>query len=153
MKTMVVFLSFFVGIIICSCEDSKVTQDEVINLRRERSILRESVRALSLEKQSLQKEIESLEKVLSERRAFVSSGKEPKYILTLKLKQSHVSLDIGKNIKDAANAIEFEIPVDKEFYDSVSEGIEIVDDFRVGSFIINGSFGRWKMTVVGKDIR
>ena len=51
------------------------------------------------------------------------------------------------------NAIEFEIPVDKDFYNSINVGDEIVDNFRAGSFIINGSFGSWNMKVKGKEIR
>ena len=80
-------------------------------------------------------------------------GKSPKYILKLRLKQAHFSLSIKKHIKDAVNAIDFEIPVDKEFYDSVSEGTEIIDKFRFGSFVLGGSFGDWEMTVKGKEVR
>jgi hypothetical protein len=80
-------------------------------------------------------------------------SKSPKYILKLRLKQSHFSLSIKKHIKDAVNAIDFEMPVDKEFYDSVSEGTEIIDKFRFGSFVLGGSFGDWEMTVKGKEVR
>ena len=79
--------------------------------------------------------------------------KGPKYILKIRLKQSHFSLSIKKHIKDAVNAIEFELPVDKEFYDSVSEGTELVDKFRFGSLILTGSFGDWEMKVKNKEIR
>jgi hypothetical protein len=82
-----------------------------------------------------------------------NSSKSPKYILKLRLKQSHFSLSIKKHIKDAVNAIDFELPVDKEFYDSVSEGTEIIDKFRFGSFVLGGSFGDWEMTVNGKEVR
>jgi hypothetical protein len=82
-----------------------------------------------------------------------NSSKSPKYILKLRLKQSHFSLSIKKHIKDAVNAIDFEMPVDKEFYDSVSEGTEIIDKFRFGSFVLGGSFGDWEMTVKGKEVR
>lgn len=82
-----------------------------------------------------------------------SSAKGPKYILKIKLKQSHFSLSIKKHIKDAVNAIEFELPVDKEFFDSVSKGTELVDNFRFGSMILYGSFGDWEMTVKDKEIR
>lgn len=51
------------------------------------------------------------------------------------------------------NKIIFEMSVSKEFYDSVHNGTEIVDDFRVGSFVLNGSLGKWKMTVQDKYIR
>jgi hypothetical protein len=70
-----------------------------------------------------------------------------KYILKLRLKQSHLSLSIKKHIKDAMNAVDFEIPVDKEFYDSVEEGQEIIDNFRFGSMVLYGSFGDWEMKV------
>ena len=63
-----------------------------------------------------------------------------------------MSLDIGKHIKDGMNAIEFEMPVDKDLYNTVSVGTQIIDEFRSGSLIINGDFGNWKMTVVSKRI-
>ena len=62
-------------------------------------------------------------------------------------------MDITKHIKDAMNAIEIEIPVDKEYYDNVDVGDTINNDFRVGSMVMKGSFGSWDVTVKGKDIR
>lgn len=94
--------------------------------------------------------------MLSQQIADLQQGKIPtktKYILRLRLKQSHFSLSIKKHIKDAANAIEFEIPVDKEYFDSVEKGTEIVDDFRFGSFLLYGSFGDWEMTVKDKIVK
>lgn len=76
-----------------------------------------------------------------------------KYILKLLLKQAHFSSSIKKYIKDAVNSIDFEMPVDKEFYDSVKVGTEIIDDFRFGSLVLSGSFGDWEMTVKEKIIR
>ena len=76
-----------------------------------------------------------------------------KYILKLKLKQSHITLDLGTHAKDAMNSIEFELPVDKDFYNSVKIGDQIIDRFRVGSAVLYGSFGSWKMTVIGKRIQ
>ena len=82
-----------------------------------------------------------------------SSAKPLKYIIKIRLKQAHFSLSIKQHLKNAVNAIDFEIPVDKEFYDSVSKGTEIIDDFRFGSLILSGSFGDWEMTVKDKEIR
>ena len=76
-----------------------------------------------------------------------------KYVITFNIKQTHFTLDIGEHLKDAMNDISIEIPVDKEYYDSVEVGDTIDDSFRVGSFIWNGSFGNWKVTVESKDIR
>nr|WP_293837992.1 hypothetical protein [uncultured Arsenicibacter sp.] len=85
--------------------------------------------------------------------ALLNEAKKPKYILKLRLKQSSFSLSIKKHIRNAVNAVEFELPVDKDFYDSVSEGTEIVDKFRFGSLVLYGSLGDWEMTVKGKEIR
>ena len=82
-----------------------------------------------------------------------SEAKPLKYILKIRLKQSNFTLNIKKHVQNAVNSIDFEIPVDKEFYDSVSKGTEIIDDFRFGSLILSGSFGDWEMTVKDKEIR
>lgn len=76
-----------------------------------------------------------------------------KYVVTFRIKQSHFTLDIGEHIKDSMNEITIEIPVDKEYYDSVSVGDTVNDDFRVGSLIMHGSFGNWKVTVDKKEVR
>jgi hypothetical protein len=75
-----------------------------------------------------------------------------RYILKFELRQSRVSLNFMSHIKDEINAIEFELPVDKEFYDSVRVGDAIVDRFRAGSFVLRGSFSNWRMSVVKKRI-
>lgn len=82
-----------------------------------------------------------------------ANAKAPKYILKLRLRQSHFSLSIKKHIKDAVNSVDFEMPVDKEFFDSVRNGTEIIDNFRFGSFVLSGSFGDWELTVKDKIIR
>ena len=76
-----------------------------------------------------------------------------KYVITFNIKQTHFTLDIGEHLKDSMNDISIEIPVDKEYYDSVEVGDVIDDSFRMGSFIWKGSFGNWKVTVESKDIR
>ena len=76
-----------------------------------------------------------------------------KYVVTFRIKQYHFTLDIGEHIKDSMNEITIEIPVDKEYYDSVSIGGTVNDDFRVGSLIMHGSFGNWKVTVDKKEVR
>lgn len=117
----------FISIFFVSCSNN----GEVENLKKENAALVEQVNALKSG----------------------NNAKAPKYILKLHLQQSHLSLSIKKHIKDAMNAIDFEIPVDKEFFDSVSEGTSIVDKFRFGSMILAGSFGDWEMTVKDKVVR
>lgn len=105
--------------------------------------LQEEIRALETQKEKLENEIVDTK---------VENG-TAKYVITFKIKQSHFSLDLGKHLKDAMNAIEIEIPVDKEYFDSVEVGDAINDDFRVGSLVMKGSFGSWDITVKSKDIR
>ena len=75
------------------------------------------------------------------------------YIVEFEIKQSHFSLDISEHLKDSINKLTFEIPVDKDYYNKVYVGQEINDSFRMGSFIMKGSIGKWKITVKNKYIK
>ena len=76
-----------------------------------------------------------------------------KYVVTFNIKQSHFTLDLSEHMKDAMNNISIQIPVDKEYYDSVEVGDTIADDFRMGSLVMKGSFGSWNITVENKEIQ
>ncbi len=117
----------FLPLLLCSCGGNS----EMEQLKKENAALAAQVQALKLG----------------------TSAKPIKYILKIRLKQANFTLNIKKHIQNAVNSIDFEIPVDKEFYDSVSKGTEIIDDFRFGSLILSGSFGDWEMTVKDKEIR
>lgn len=108
---------------------------EVMELEKKVSILRQ-------EKDSLQTEITDIK---------LANG-TAKYVITFNIKQTHFTLDIGQHLKDAMNDISIQIPVDKEYYDSVKVGDVIDDSFRMGSLIMYGSFGNWKVTVENKEI-
>lgn len=62
-------------------------------------------------------------------------------------------MDLKKMMKDAMNAIELQIPVDKEYYDSLEVGDVLDDTFRMGSLLMEGSFGSWEITVIDKEIK
>lgn len=104
-------------------------------------------------------EIENLKKentLLTQQIQALQQGKIPsttKYILKLHLAQSHFSLSIKKHLKDYANGVDFEIPVDKEFFDSVKKGEKLVDKFRFGSLFLSGSFGDWELTIKDKTVK
>ncbi len=146
------FLCMVLSVVLSSCESKDKVQSDINRLKIERATIREEVQNLSNVKYSKQKEILLLNEKLKELNIY-DSGRAPHYILTLRLKQSRFSLDIGEHMKDAMNAIEFEIPVDKDFYNSVSVGTKITDKFRSGSFILNGTFSNWDMTIKHKNIR
>jgi seryl-tRNA synthetase len=147
-----VALYAMLAVVFSSCESQQDVQSDIERLKNERTTIQQEVQNLSGLKNSKQKEIALLNEKLKELNIY-ASGKTPHYILKIRLKQSRVSLDIGTHIKDGMNAIEFELPVDKDFYNSVSVGTKITDEFRAGSFILNGSFSSWDMTVKGKIVR
>ena len=74
------------------------------------------------------------------------------YVVTINVTQSHPFWDIGSNIKDNMNDVDIDIPVSKEFYDSVNVGTVLDDSFRMGSFIMSGSYGSWDITVSDKKV-
>jgi len=78
--------------------------------------------------------------------------KQPCYILKLQLRQVSYSLSIKKQLRDALNTVEFDIPVNKQYYEQVNVGDDLVDGFRVGSLIMRGSFGKWRVKIESKHI-
>jgi len=149
MKRLLLLLTL--SITLFSCENACDVQTDIDLLRTERTNLENEVNTKNNTILSLNTTIKTKNESLKEMDIYLD-GDTPLYVLTLELSQSHFTLDIGEHMKDAMNAIEFDIPVDKSFYDGVDVGDEIIDDFRAGSFIMNGSFGDWEMEVTHKKI-
>lgn len=127
--------------------------------------IKQQIRELNEKKFNLQDEILAKTKKLNEINEKIKINEEklnllehkvagdiPKYILTLELRQSHFTLDIGKHLQDTMNKVEFDISVDEELYNNQTVGQEFLREFRKGSLILNGSFGDWVIVVVGKRI-
>ena len=137
MKKHVVVLIAMIAIILSGCSKTEtVSNEEITKLESE-------IAQLEAERDRLNEEILNTK---------IDNGLA-KYVIAFNIKQTHFTLDIGEHLKDAMNDISIEIPVDKEYYDSVEVGDTIDDSFRVGSFIWKGSFGNWKVTVESKNIR
>lgn len=134
-------LSFVIVILMIFVLSGCAENEEYLERRCED--LREEISVLEDEKTALENKIVD---------AKVENG-TAKYIITFRIKQTHFTLDIGEHLKDSMNEITIEIPVDKEYYDSLSVGDTINDEFRMGSLIMHGSFGSWKVTVDNKEIR
>jgi len=153
----------FAILLLVSCENESDVKTDLENLKIERTKLeainnveRDHIKATKRELEALKNVVRATSIAYHEVRiekGMADIGKEPMYVLTLKMKQSRTSLSIGKHIKDNMNAITFDLPVSKEFYKNVKVGTPLVDDFRSGSFIMNGSFSNWKITVIEKNIR
>lgn len=137
MKKYIIALIVIIAVTLSGCSETEtVTNEDIAKLESE-------IAQLEAERDRLNEEILNTK---------IDNGLA-KYVITFNIKQSHFSLDLGEHLKDAMNDISIEIPVDKEYYDSVEVGDVIDDSFRMGSFIWKGSFGNWKVTVESKDIR
>ena len=137
MKKGIIVLIAMITITLSGCSKTEtVTNEDVTKLESE-------IAQLEAERDQLNEEILNTK---------IDNGLA-KYVITFNIKQTHFTLDLGEHLKDAMNDISIEIPVDKEYYDSVEIGDIIDDSFRVGSFIWKGSFGNWKVTVESKDVR
>lgn len=137
MKKYIIALIVIIAVTLSGCSETEtVTNEDITKIESE-------IVQLEAERDRLNEEILNTK---------IDNGLA-KYVITFNIKQSHFSLDLGEHLKDAMNDISIEIPVDKEYYDSVEVGDVIDDSFRMGSFIWKGSFGNWKVTVESKDIR
>lgn len=141
-----------VSFLFISCETKQDITDDITRLKNEKYNIQQEINTLNNSNIQVKNEAFKLNEKLKELKIY-DSGKTPRYVLKIRLKQNRFSLDIGEHMKDAMNAIEFELPVDEEFYNDVSIGTTITDQFRAGSFLLKGSFSSWNMTVTDKNIR
>lgn len=146
MKKLLYLLGFFVCLLsLTSCTDEVKNE----RLKKENIELSEKIAELKKEKETLEISVSELE--AREITELEKTG-DVYYVITVEIRQTHFTLDIGEHIKDAANKITIDFLVDKDYYDAVYVGQELDDSFRIGSFIINGSIGNWKVSVVNKRI-
>ena len=131
-----IILLFLTSLLLTGCGEEQAKtklQEEIAQLENTKNELEISISELQ-------------EKETSEK---IRAGEE-RYFIILKIEQTHFNL--GEHLKDSMNALEIPFPVDKEFYDSVDKGSVIDDSFRIGSFLIKGSIGNWKISVIDKYI-
>ncbi len=143
-KIITIFLAFVLLVSFSGCM-SKEAQ-----LTAEASALSAEVEELKNEIKTLEETRDALENEIVDKKI---ENNTAKYVLTLNIKQVHYSLDLADHLKDSMNDLSIQIPVDKEYYDSVDIGDTIDDSFRVGSFVFKGSLGSWKITVENKEIK
>lgn len=142
-KIVIMFVSLcLVACAMTGCSKEKELSVNIVKLEKMVSELEDDVHNLEAQKRMFENEIRDIK----------IQSNTAKYIVTLNIKQSHFTLDLGQHMKDEMNDISIQIPVDKEYFDSINVGDTIADDFRMGSLIFKGSFGNWKVTVQAKEI-
>ena len=101
---------------------------------------------------ALREEVAELESYRDSLKDMIEQEDKPIHVVTFEASQSHITLDIGTLIKDAMNTTEFEVMVDKRYYDSVEVGQSINNDFRIGSLLMKGSVGSWDIKDADKKV-
>lgn len=142
MKLKIAIVSVAILATLCGCQNNS-------DLKYEKETLQRDVAQLQEEVADLEEERDYLEEYLSETR---EENGIKRYVVTFEIKQTHFTLDIGTHIKDSMNKLELEVLVSEEYYNSVDVGTVINDDFRVGSFLMKGSIGSWKVEVIDKRV-
>lgn len=135
-------------IFLYSCEDPR---EENIKLRKENKELELQNFSLSRKNRSLVAQNAYLDRSLHEKRIYLD-GKKPKYLITIKVKQSSFTLDIGEYIKNSWDAFEITLETSREFYNGVKIGEKLNRKFKAGSFWINGDIEHLEMTIKNKKI-
>ncbi len=148
-----ILLIFALLTLMVACETPESVKKDLARLKQEREVLQTEISMMNANLSSINGDMQRLADSVKVLRIIVETGKQPTYVLKLRLKQSHTTLSISQHMKDNMNAIEFELPVDKNFYHNVKIGTDIVDEFRVGSMVFSGSYGSWNMSVIDKEIR
>lgn len=144
----------FLAVLLVSCFPSHIEND-IKELKQERAALRREKQALvdfNDNMRSSKSELEEEVALLRAEKGALANGREPKYIITLEIKQGTFTLDIGEHIKNNINKVKMDIPVSRDFFDSVYTGTEINKSFKYGSLFFNGDFSELKVKIIGKRI-
>lgn len=150
MKKYFIFLIALVCLTSCyTTEDQKRLQQECRELNNQKYSLYQEINGLRESKTTLSKEVSDLRT----EKGIASKGRTPQYLVKFKIKQGTFSLSIGEHIKNEANAIEMEMPVSREFYNQLSVGDDLLDNFKAGSFWIDGDLSWLHMKVISKRIK
>ena len=73
-----------------------------------------------------------------------------KYVLTIQVKEMTYSIGLGDHPVDELNAVDIDIPVDKEYYDSLEVGDIIDTKFYMGNVVLKNITGRYSILVIEK---
>lgn len=151
MRKMFILMSLLIILLTGCTETPDELKQQISELKNEKSSLQIEVGSKQQRANDLDNNIISKQEKLNLIEHKIN-GDIPKYILTLELKQSHFTLDLGQHMKDSMNKITFDISVDEEFYNNQQVNSELLRQFRNGSLLLSGSFGDWVITVVSKRI-
>lgn len=132
---------------IMSNQESRERNDKLIN---ERNLL-ENVINKNI---NINNQLENQHKTLVDKinkDNFALNASKNIYIVKIKIHQTTYTLSVTEHIKNKFNDVEFEIPVDKDYYDKCSIGQSVTDTgLKIGSLLRDGDFSKLKVKITGK---
>lgn len=136
-------------LLVTGCQ--KYSKEDYEKLKADCEIYENNSRYYQQEVQARQNELSqiSAQRTMMENEIKFAKGKVV-YFLKVEISKSSFTLSISQHIADAANAVEWEIPVDKDFYDAVHVGQTLNESFNAGSFWMKGKFSSNNIKVIDK---
>jgi hypothetical protein len=119
---------------------------------------RTSQRMVEMTERKLKSQIDHIEKLKQNQRvlqAYASGEMDNTYVVTFKIKpvaRGFDAIDLGKQMKYSMNSFTFDVPVAKNFYDTVKKGQVYSSDFKMGSFINSGTTSSYEVRVENKRV-
>ena len=129
--------------------EAQELETEVSGLKRDEIALESKLQSLSGERDAIAANVASLKQDEAVLRA-EKDGRGVHYVLHVSIRQISYSFSLTKQLRDAVNEEEFDLPTDKVTYEHANVGDDLFDSFRAGSAIFRGSLGSWRLKVVGK---
>jgi cell division protein FtsB len=123
---------------------------EKVKLETSVDPLRSDVQNLSNQKVALSAAVDELHRTEADLHASIEGRK--RYVLRVSIRQVSYTINIRKQIADAVNEEEFDLVTDRQSYERTSVGSDLFDSFRIGSAIMKGHLGSWRLKVVSKNI-
>ena len=132
---------------IMSNQESRERNDKLIH---ERNLLESLITKNANINNQLENQHKSLiDKINKDK--FALSASNTIYIVKIKIHQTTYTLSLTEHIKNKFNDVEFEIPVDKAYYDNCSIGQSVTDPgLKIGSLLRDGDFSKLKIKITGK---
>jgi len=129
--------------------ESESTRQRIASLTAEVSRIENAIRKQKEEYRANVHKMEAAEK----RHDMKMHPDKYMYVVKLRIHQTTYTLSVGEYIKNQINDAEFEIPVDKHYYNKCRVG-QIVNDpsLKMGSLIFDGDFSKYKVKISGKRI-
>ena len=132
---------------IMSNQESRERNDKLIH---ERNILESLIAKNANINNQLENQHKSLVDKINKDK-FALSASNIIYIVKIKIHQTTYTLSLTEHIKNKFNDVEFEIPVDKAYYDNCSIGQSVTDPgLKIGSLLRDGDFSKLKVKITGK---